>query len=378
MKRAAIAATAAATAIVGLLPGCETSTNDGSVRVDTLSGGRIVVYNPDTPAMGPPPALVEELRIGLLDEPCTSLGNAFSLAVDDRGRIHVADYQTDQIRVFSPEGQCLRTFGREGEGPGEFAMLAGIAWQPPGFLWAMDALRKHLTVFDSRGDVLATHRLEESLNASLPWPLWVDDDGNLHRWDPASWSIVKNGAGPGLIALDSFPLPRIEQDTYTQGGGEGNVSIRMMSSIPHSPRITSAVNQAGNIWLANTSVFALHETTYRGDTVRTVRLDRPGPKLEGRERDSIAAATGVSARRLPETKTLLEQIGAGTNGWFWVGRSNAQGWDVFDERGYYLGPVIPPVPIESEPFPVFGRGTVTGVTKDELGIQYVVRLRVVR
>ena len=93
MKRAAIAATATATAICGLLPGCETSTNNGSVRVDTLSGGRVVVY---------------------------------------------------QIRVFSPEGQCLRTFGREGEGPGEFAMLAGIAWQPPGFLWAMDALRKHL------------------------------------------------------------------------------------------------------------------------------------------------------------------------------------------------------------------------------------------
>ena len=176
MKRAAIAATATATAICGLLPGCETSTNNGSVRVDTLSGGRVVVYNPDAPTMGPPPTLVEELRIGSLDEPCTSLGNAFSLAVDDGGPIHVADLQTNQIRVFSPEGQCLRTFGREGEGPGEFAMLAGIAWQPPGFLWAMDALRKHL-------------------------------------------------------ALDSFPLPRIEQDTYTQGGGEGNVSIRMMSSI---------------------------------------------------------------------------------------------------------------------------------------------------
>ena len=63
---------------------------------------------------------------------------------------------------------------------------------------------KHLTVFDSLGDVLAIHALGKSLNASLPWPLWVDDDGNLHGWDPASWSIVKNGAGPGPARLDGW------------------------------------------------------------------------------------------------------------------------------------------------------------------------------
>lgn len=52
-------------------------------------------------------------------------------------------------------------------------------------------------------------------------------------------------------------------------------------------------------------------------------------------------------------------------------------WDVFDERGHYLGPMVPPVPIKTEPFPVFGAGTVTGVTEDELGVQYIVRLRVI-
>ena len=48
-----------------------------------------------------------------------------------------------------------------------------------------------------------------------------------------------------------------------------------------------------------------------------------------------------------------------------------------DERDRYLGRVAPPVPIERRPFPVFGTGTVTGVTLGELDESYVVQLRVV-
>ena len=41
------------------------------------------------------------------------------------------------------------------------------------------------------------------------------------------------------------------------------------------------------------------------------------------------------------------------------------------------GRVEPPIPLLSFPRPVFGNGVITGVAQDELGIQYVVRLRVV-
>ena len=99
-----------------------------------------------------------------------------------------------------------------------------------------------------------------------------------------------------------------------------------------------------------------------------------------RERDSIAAATGIPARRLPARKSVLERIRSSPDGWLWIetDRGEIRAWDVFNERGYYMGHVASPVPIEKEPFPIFGRGTVTGVTTDELGVQYVVRLRLRR
>ena len=135
------------------------------------------------------------------------------------------------------------------------------------------------------------------------------------------------------------------------------------------------MNSAGNIWQANTSAFAIHETTYAGDTLRTIQLDRDAPKLEGRERDSIAAAAGIATRRLPERKHAIETIRTSPDGWVWIEteRGATRAWEVFDERGYYMGRVVPPVPIEKQPFPFFGAGTVTGVTLGELDVPYVVQ-----
>lgn len=354
------------------------------VRVDTLEGGRIVVSNPDSPQAGPEgvPTLVEVLRIGSLDDTCDAFGRVMSLAVDGDGRIYVADSQASDIRVFSPEGECVRTFGRSGEGPGEFRLLAGIAWQPPGFLWTIDSVAERLTVFDSLGTVLATHPLRLGPAAAHPWPMWVDRGGSLHFWVPGFDRIVRYGAGPGLESLESVPEPESfpTREAYTEQAAVGGSRISVQRGIPHSPSILWTMNPSGNMWQANSSAFAIHETTYGGDTLRTVRLDREAPRLEGRERDSIADALGIAARRLPERKRALERIRTGPDGWVWIEteKGATRAWEVFDERGYYVGRVSSPVPMEKKPFPVFGRGMVTGVTLGEFDVPYVVQLRIVR
>ena len=50
----------------------------------------------------------------------------------------------------------------------------------------------------------------------------------------------------------------------------------------------------------------------------------------------------------------------------------------FDERGYYVGRVASPVPVEKEPYPLFGADRVTGVTLGEFDVPYIVQLRIVR
>ncbi|MXX73112.1 MAG: 6-bladed beta-propeller [Gemmatimonadetes bacterium] len=115
------------------LPADAQQRNNPLVRVDTLNDGRIVVSNPDSPPTGVQgtPGLVEVLRIGSLDGTCDAFGEVTSIAVDADGRIYVADRQANEIRVFSPTGECVRTFGRSGEGPGECAGLSPIIMQIP-------------------------------------------------------------------------------------------------------------------------------------------------------------------------------------------------------------------------------------------------------
>lgn len=346
-----------------------------AVHVDTLAGGRIVVTSPDVPNLTALPHLVEELRIGSLNGVCDAFGDALSVAVDAAGRIYVADRQANEIRVFDAQGDCVRTFGREGEGPGEFRMLAGVVSHPSGLLWAMDAISYRLTAFDSAGSVWATHSLRPSMSASFPWRLTVDADGALYWPNPAEHHIVKFGVGRQPVPLDTARVPQLEAELVTDTK-DTNEYLTVLFPVPESPSIQWAVDREGHLWLANTLVFELHETTFDGDTVRTVRLDRSPSELKGQERDSIASAHGIAASSLPRFKTLFGGFTVDADGWIWVMRDATPRhvWDVFDEMGRYLGPIESPVPVK---YPIFGAGTVTAVAEDELGVQYVVRLRAV-
>ena len=138
---------------------------DVSIRVDTLSGGRVLVSNLDRAAVSDSATtrLLEDLRIGCAVDERRDAPDVFglivALAIDDASRIYVADYQSSDVRVFGATGSPVRRIGRKGEGPGEFQFLSGIAWQrQTGILWAMDPVRHRLIAFDSTGTLLLENR----------------------------------------------------------------------------------------------------------------------------------------------------------------------------------------------------------------------------
>ena len=109
-----------------------------------------------------------------------------------------------------------------------------------------------------------------------------------------------------------------------------------------------------------------------------MELRRAASRLEGRERDSVAAAAGILARRLPKHKPVFGSLYTGPNGRLWVRVGTGdlvRGWDLFDRSGYYLGRVESPVPLQRSARMAFGAETVTGVVEDAVGAQFVVQLR---
>lgn len=72
--------------------------------------------------------LVEELVVGgREDDPDRAFYGPSAIGVDARGRIYVVDRRNHRVQVFDAEGEFLRSFGRQGQGPGEFSSPTWIA-----------------------------------------------------------------------------------------------------------------------------------------------------------------------------------------------------------------------------------------------------------
>lgn len=358
---------------------CDAFERDYDAWVDTLASGRVRVYNRDLLRSSPEPdfVLVEELRLGQAPGRTATAGpgtfsNVVGLAVDEVGRIYVADEIDQGIRVFGPQGDFLRRFGRQGEAPGEFQDLRGVAWHPSGVLLAMDTGARRVTAFDSLGTVLATTGHHEE--AGNPGPFWRADTDTLgfiyeRDWDSPTWArrVLKHQL------LHDLTLDAVDTIALASRGPH-------FDTIPTNWRPLWSAGSDGSMWHGNTNRFLFLKVTDRQDTTLAVELRRPTPRLGGRERDSLGAAWGLPSNALPRYKAVLTSFHAARDGglWVWnphVGQTWGR-WEVFDGNGYHLGQAATPVLLAVDPRPVFGPGAITGVTRDDAGVQYVVRLRV--
>ncbi|MXX55012.1 MAG: 6-bladed beta-propeller [Gemmatimonadetes bacterium] len=364
---------------LGFSATCDAFERDYDVWVDTLSTGMVRVYNRDLMRTRQEPdfVLVEELRLGQAPGAASVqgpgvFGDIVGLAVDGSGRTYVADRASQEIRVFDSDGTFLRRFGRTGDGPGEFQALGGVVWHRSGALLAMDVGARRITAFNSSGEVLSTsaHNGNTRSTASV-WRAETDTLGFLYErdWDSPSWArrVVKHRVLPDftLAPVDTIDLP--ERGPH-------------FDSIPTNWRPLWSVDPNGSVWHGNTNRFLFFKVAHRRDTTLAVELRRPTPLLAGRERDSLAAAWDLPSSLLPRYKAVLTLLRVAGDGRVWVWNPYARQrwgmWEMFDERGHHLGQVGITVALASTPSPVFGDGTVTGVTHDDSGAQYVVRLRV--
>ena len=100
----------------------------------TIIDGVAHVRNGSQPAGERQDIRLKELwRVGGDDEEILfgAIGQAL---LDEEQNIYLMDSQLKEVSVFSPDGEFLRTLGREGDGPGEIRQLANMFFMPDGAL----------------------------------------------------------------------------------------------------------------------------------------------------------------------------------------------------------------------------------------------------
>lgn len=368
--------------------------------VDTLATGQVVVRNPATGLWpeGTGWRLAEELRIGTVDGDGPELfGRVTSLAVDGAGRVYVLEGQAQEIRVFDREGVHVRTIGREGGGPGELARGLRIELGPDRNLWVADPQNNRASVFDTAGRYLRGHSMAGGFTL-LPWPGRFDREGHYY-WPVPLRSQTEFRMGlvrydstltPPLTPLDTLAVPQdpTDREYFELRQGEDRFA---RVGVPYTGAFRWTLSPAGTFWGFLTGPYRMFELAPSGDTLRTITRDHtPLPVTdadlaEAREELEWFVQEGgqVDWSRIPSHKPAIEYAFLDDRGYLWVwpvmpsGREGLA-LDVFDPTGRYLGRVESPVPIATRPVPVVRDSMLYAVTRSELDVPFVVRLRIDR
>jgi hypothetical protein len=121
-------------------------------------------------------------------------GDAAFVLRDGRQRIFVPLASGTEIAVFDATGVHIQTFGRQGEGPGEFQAAAPVASDAADSVWIWDPIQRRASVFSPALEMVRTTVFLYHPRAFLP-------DGTL--------LVTETVRHPDLIG---FPAHRVGRD----------------------------------------------------------------------------------------------------------------------------------------------------------------------
>ena len=310
------------------------------------------------------------------------------------GRIVVANTGSHELRVFDASGIHVATWGRRGEGPGEFNPLLQVhPWRGDSLL-ALYSPAHHLSVLDSEGNVGRAFSLERDdsffqVEAVLPVGAIVSSDllprslaDGLSR--PEETYRVKDAEGDMLSLLGSFP----GTEWFNSWSGSRGWGVE----IPHAHRI-STFAWGDLVAIAPNDTYEVRVFGLDGTLKRIVRRDhdlvvstaahidaeieervarRPEEERAERRRELREDFQQIP---LPETFPAFAAATADLVDHLWVREYELPGeggtnpvWTVFDPGGHILGFVETPAGLDIHEI---GEDYILGLATDELGVEYI-------
>ena len=382
------------------------------------SAGVTIVQNPTQPLWRPDETwtLTEELRIGTAEgEPEYQFGQipaspgVAALAVGSDGRIVVLDQQAQHLKVFGPQGAYERTIGGPGGGPGEIGPgVSAVVVSTGDTLLVSDIGNQRANLYTLDGTYVRSFPL--SFADGIPFRWESSEDGRIvaqlrriafpgSTAPPDSMDVIAVRNLDGSVGDTLMLVPSGKTFSFASGAPEFNFFSAEPSWTLAGDRIAYGVNSEYRIGLYTT-----------GGRLERVLL-RPFERdpVASDDQDAIKDLLGTAWRdagvppqqidqlmqgvHFAETYPAYAQIKATPDGTVWVQRLQAPSkltpeeregfnpvfdlgsreWDVFDEEGRYLGVVI--TPPRFMPVCMLGHA-IYGVQRDELDVQYVVKLTI--
>lgn len=359
-----------------------------------------------------------ELRIGSIDDPVSALTRVTAMVVGRDERIYTLHMQEQRVRIHDPQGVPAGSFGRKGEGPGEFMAPSAMGWLAD-TLWVFDGSLSRVSYFDADGGFLRAYAVAApamtSTTLNAPRPDGLFPDGTISA-RPMAW-LAEMASGE----ITELPVWRVDaqggllEKVYARSVGNSTWHIQEPSDpggaawygdepfsdadlvlhAPASPDIVRVRRTAAPA--AGRDSFEVSRVTFTGDTLfrreypyQARSIDRtfvdsiiqevvdlvsgapggdPGPWTPSR-----AAELARASLYLPPTRPPITDLRIGHDGSIWLQRevttSTSRDWQILTPEGNVVGTVTLPANLSIMDAEL---GRVWGVETDELDVPYIVR-----
>ena len=337
----------------------------------------------------------------LEDAPDSEFSAVVGVVYGPDGRIAVADRTLAAITVFAADGTVMTTMGREGDGPGEFRGLTGLAVDGEGRLLAFDNDLQRMSEWTLDGLLVEDTRLSR-VGADRPI-------GDVGRFADGAWYARERdrmvATDPGGVGRDTVGFHRLRDDGMVDEAlarVPGSLSSQfVVEGMPglrgalFSPRALGAAR--GNCLLLAAGDEPVVQIFDKTGTARgELHFDVPVERVTEEHRERWVAASVAAAERVmggeivPEAVRMIEVMGEAVGmaervpfandlivddlGYIWIqswqlpdGPGSPE-WRVFSESGQATEVVTMP-----EGFRILAitADEITGVRTDELGRQFV-------
>lgn len=328
------------------------------VTIDTLPGG---ITNTTSSAPTEPGqwTLVHERDLQPVAGDPGELFSPEDLAIADDGTLYVVESDPPSIKVYSPDGEYLRSIGRDGAGPGEFSI--GYIALRGDTLVLQDPQQTRATVFDAESDTVRSIRT----TTCCYWaPIGIDGTG--HAWlrsiEQADSSVAPaqvyvrfpiGGTGADTVAVP-HPKASAEQPLWQVA----TTNARFSTWVPLTPSAIEAVDPTGGLVTGYGAEYRLRRTGDGRDTVALFGRSMPSDPVSEAEKTALVEARiaqqierdrdldetvlrkAFDGAMIPDTRPAFTALHVDRAGRTYVRRSSpdsaAVHLDLFDANGVWL------------------------------------------
>ncbi len=263
-----------------------------------------------------------------------------SICVDDNGTIYVLDDKDDKVKVFGADGSFIRSFGKKGQGPGEFQYPSEIFAKKNGTISVYDLMTRRISDFSSDGayiggsDPIQTGMMRLFSLSAENEAAFYGDGAERDENGAVYAELVRVDKKTGAVSIitrvkDEYDLPRVDPTPE-------NFFMRTRSN-------------GELIWASSRKYELFIESP---DGRKLGRITRPDPKVRFTEKDREALLEkryGGKDKRpknvefvWPEYFPPITRVVLDDRDWLYVGTCDKDGrgsgkYDVFDAAGAYRG-----------------------------------------